>query len=393
MAAPVMTRPGQRQPAPNGKAPIPARPFRTGVQTVDDQPYDVTVTTTASTQALNPQYEVPSTGFLNDIFLLVEGTVTTNSTNSVSYNEDNPFTVLDTVTFTDTNNQPIIGPVGGWDLYVINKYGGYAFQDDPKSSPIYTAVTGTGGTGGSFSFCLRIPIQLVPREGLGSLPNKSASTPFKVKITVAATASIYNQVPSAAPSVRFRMAPVSYWQPQAADAQGNPLAQNPPGVDTTQYWNKTDYTVTAGAISPQLTSSVGFPVRNLIFVLRATSATGSRATGETDFPDPFKVKLEANIMTDRLKSIWKTMIAQNYGYSGATFDAAGAKDNGLYVLPFCLDFYSKPGWESRRGYLPTTDAMRLQALGTVGGSGTHNLSVYTNYVAPGAGSSLAAITS
>jgi hypothetical protein len=373
----------------NKQQPIPARPFRAGVQEVDDQPYDVTVTTTASTQALNPQYEIPSTGFLNDLFVLVEGTTSGNSA-SVTFAANGPFNVIDTITFTDTNNQPIVGPIDGWDLYIINKYGGYAFQDDPRSSPIFTATTGSGGTGGTFAFVLRIPVQLVPREGLGSLPNKSASTPFKVKIIVAATATIYGTGPTAAPSVRVRITPESWWQPQSADVQGNPLAQNPPGVDTTQFWNKTTYTVSAGSISPQLTSSVGFPVRNLLFVLKDNSA--SRSQGESDWPDPFRLKIEANVMIDRLKSLWKARIAQDYGYTGSTFDAAGAKDNGLYVLPFNRDFGPKPGWETRRGYLPTTDAMRLQALGTVGGSGSHTLDVYTNYVAVGPGSSLASIT-
>lgn len=389
MTAPTRTRPAAA-PGDKSKAPVVvARPFRTGVQETDEQPYDVTVTTTASTQALNPQYEVPSTGFLNDLYLYVVGTTAGNSA-ATTFAANGPLNVIDSITFTDTNNQPIIGPIDGWDLAIVNQFGGYAFNDDPKSSPIYSAVTGAGATGGSFAFCIRIPIQLVPREGLGSLPNKSASTPFKVKITVSATATIYGTPPTAAPSVRFRIAPVSWWQPQPADAQGNPLAQNPPGVDTTQFWNRTDYTVPIGSISPQLTSSVGFPVRNLIFVLK--DSTNSRSQGETDWPDPFRVKLEANIVVDRLKAMWQHRMAQDYGYISATLDAANARPNGLYALPFCRDFTHKPGWETRRGYLPTTDAMRLQALGNVLGSGTHTLTVYTNYVAPGPGVSLAAIT-
>jgi hypothetical protein len=390
MATATMTRPVS-QPAASGKqAAVPARPFRTGVQVTDEQPYESTVTTNASTQALNPQWDVPSTGFLNRIDVLVEGTTSGNSAN-VTYAANGPFNVIDTIQFTDSNGQPIIGPIDGWDLYVISKYGGYCFSDDPKQSPIYSAITGTGGTGGSFAFALHIPVELVPREGLGSLPNKSSSTPFKVKITIAATATFYGTPPTAAPAVRIRMVPKSYWQPQATDAQGNPVAQNPPAVDTTQYWTKTPYTISAGSFATQLQSSVGFPVRNMILVLK--DSNGSRSQGESDWPDPLRVQVEANIMVNKLKPLWKHDIAQDYGYTGSTFDAAGAKDNGLYALPFCKDWTGKPGWESRRGYLPTTEAMRLQLQGTIGGSGTHVLDVYTNTVAPGAGSGgLAAIT-
>lgn len=380
-------QPNQNQnPAGNAQA-RPMRPFRTGVQVVDELPYDVTVTPGASTQALNPVYEIPSTGFINLVNMYVVGTTAANAAN-VTFSANGPYNVIDTIQFVDTNNQPIIGPIDGWDLQVINKYGGYNFVDDPRQSPIFSAVTGSGGTGGSFAFCYVIPLELVPRDGLGSLPNKSASTPFKVKVTVAASATIYGTAPTSAPVVRFRMAAESYWQPQAADAQGNPLQQNPPGVDTTQFWNKTSYTVGLGQITPILTASVGFPVRNLVFVLK--DSAGSRAVGETNFPDPFKLKLEANIIVDRNKFIWQQKLARDFGYIGGTFDAAGAKDNGLYALPFNKDFGPKPGWETRRGYLPTTDAMKLQVIGNTLGAGV--LDVYTNYVAPGAGTTLAAIT-
>jgi hypothetical protein len=372
------------------KRTIPARPFRIGAQPTDDRLYDVTVTLTAGTQSLTPQYEVPSTGYLNGVYIVVEA-LGNNTDAVVAYTEDGPFSVIDNITFTDTNNSEIITPMSGWDLYIINKYGGYHFSDDPKVSPTFAAVTGNGADGGDFSFILRIPVELVPRDALGSLPNKSASTPFKVKCTVAATTAVYSTAPNGAGvSVRFRMTPVSYWEPTATDGSGNPVAPNPPGVNTTQYWNRTDYVVNAGAISPQLTSSTGFPIRNLLFVLR--DAEVSRAQGEADWPDPFRMQIQSNTLIDRIKPLWQHRIAQNYGYGGAVGDTAGNKDNGVYVEPYCMDFGPKPGWENRRGYLRTTDGMRLVALGTVLGAGAHTLSVYTNYVGVGAGNSLAQLT-
>lgn len=385
-----MTAPAPAAQKGGDKKPVPLRPFKIGAQVVDDEVYDVTVTTNASTQSLTPLYEIPSTGFLNDVYLYVVGTTSGNSAN-VTYAADGPWCVLDSITFSDTNNAEIVGPITGWDLYVINKYGGYMFSDDPKASPVYAATTGTGGTGGSFAFVLRIPVQLVPRDALGSLPNKSSSTPFKVRTTVSATATIYGTPPTAAPSVRFRYTPVSYWEPTATDGSGNNVANQPPGVNTTQYWNKTDYTVNAGSMSPQLTSSVGFPVRNLVFVLRDSNL--SRTQGETDWPDPFKLQLQSNIIVDRVKALWQHRIAQAYGYTAAVSDTtANAKDPGVYIVPFNDDFGPKPGWENRRAYLRTSDGMRLKALGTIGGSGSHKLTVFTNYVGVGAGTTLAQVT-
>ena len=374
-------------PASGKNAPVAARPFRYGVQHVDEVPFDQTLTTTGSTQQLNV-YEIPSTGFLEYVDVLVEGTTSGNSAN-VTFAANGPWNVIDTIQFVDTNNQPIVGPFDGFQLKLLNKYGGYTFNDDPANNAVYSATTGTGGTGGSFAFGLRVPLELVERDGLGSLPNKSASTPFKIKITIAATATIYGTGPTSAPSVRVRMVPKSYWQPQGADMFGNPLSQNPPAVNTTQYWQQSTFTIVAGNFAQQLSSSIGFPIRNLCFML--TDSNSSRSQGESDWPDPFKLQLEANTIVDRIKKIWQLNIARDYGYSGAVGDAALGKENGVYNEPFCKDFASKPGWETRRGYLVTTDAMRLQARGSIGGSGSHTLSVLANYVAPGAGTNLATI--
>lgn len=373
----------------NSKAPVVLKPFKIGVQDVDDEAYDLSVTLSAANQQnLTPQYEVPSTGFLNGVYVLVEAVAAGNSA-SVAFTANGPFAVLASLTFTDTNNSEILGPITGWDLYVINKWGGYTFSDDPKQSPIYNASTGTGATGGSFTFALRIPLELVPRDALGSMPNKSASTPYKVKTIVAAASDVYSTSPTTMPSVRIRMTPRSYWEPTGTDGSGNAVAPQPPGVNTTQYWNKTDYTVNAGSMSPQLTSSVGFPVRNLIFVLQDNA--GSRSQGEADWPDPFKLQLQSNIIVDRIKKLWWHYLGENYGYTGG-IETAGGKDNGLYVKEFNRDFQPKPGWENRRSYLRTTDGMRMKAIGNIGGAGTHKLSVYTNYVGVGAGTSLAQIT-
>lgn len=389
MTAPVQT---QRQNATRGddkKQKIPLRPFKIGAQDIDDRPYDVTVSLTAGTQSLTPQYEVPATGFLNELEILVQATGS-NTAAAVAFEEDGPFNVIDLLAFTDTNNSEIITPLSGWDLYIVNKFGGYGFSDDAKESPVYSVTTGAVATGGSFAFVLRIPVELVPRDALGSLPNKSASTPFKVRITVAANSTVYSTPPDGSTSVRFRINPRSYWEPTATDGSGNPVAPNPPGVNTTQFWNKSDYTVAAGSFSLQLTSSTGFPVRNLIFVLR--DSDGSRSQGESDFPDPLRMQVQSNTTVDVLKLIWQDRLARWYGYTGAVGDTAGNKDNGVYVLPYCRDFWPKPGWENRRSYLRTSDGMRLTLLGTIGGTGTHTMTVLTNYVGVAAGATLAQLT-
>src|SRR3954451_8349233 len=114
-----MTAPASAPAKGGDKKPVPLRPFKIGAQQTDDEVYDSTLTTNASTQRF-PLYNVPSTAFLNDIYMLVEA-VTAGNSATVAFKADGPFNILDTVKFTDTNNAEIITPITGWELYVINK--------------------------------------------------------------------------------------------------------------------------------------------------------------------------------------------------------------------------------------------------------------------------------
>jgi hypothetical protein len=372
------------------------------VQSVDEIDYDDSRAMTASTQDL-PVLNVPPAGFLQDVYLLSEGTVAGNAVVTVAVAEDFPWRVIDTITFEDVNNAPIVGPITGWDLYVINKFGGYTFNDDPRFSPVYRLDTlgGTNATASSWAFVLRIPVELVKRDSLGSLPNKSGTAMFKVRIRLAASGSVYTTPPTTLPTVRTRIQQANWWEPDATDLKGRPLAQNPPAVQTTQYWSKVDYTVNAGSLR-QKYDRVGYLIRNLIHVLR--DSTGTRSGGETDFPDPFTLRVEGNNQIVRNKSVWLQRMSNN-GYIGAAggnvaaartgvadnytgtlaIITTPAKDNGVYVEPYCLDFAHKPGYETRRGYLATSSAARIEAQGTIGGAGAHTFTVLTNDVAPANG--------
>lgn len=386
---------------PNGavkdKPRVALRPFRTGVQPTTDEPWERTVTLTAATQNLD-QYPVPATAYLCNIYILAECTVTANTATATGTGavgvlaEDAPYILFDTITFTDTGNTAILGPITGYDLYVINKFGCYAFEDDPEfNADLFTATTNataSSSAAGSFSFLFKIPVEFVRRDALGSLPNKSNSTPFKVKSTISAISAIYINSATPGGSVRIRMMPESYWQPTGDDGSGNPVDERPPAMNTTQYWDVTPYEITT-TLQEDLRNSVGYPVRMLIFGLEAA---GVRSTGETDFPDDFTLQLQATKIIDTLpKKFWKKFVTEQYRL-GIAGDATGQKDNGIYPWPFCVDFGRGPGAETRRGYLRTTPGMRLKAKGSVGGSGAHTWKVWTNYIGVARGATLASIT-
>ena len=375
MTAPTM--PPQQQ---QGKGkPIIRRPFVAGTRRVDKSTYDESKVLTTSTQDRRT-YECDPNGFLRGAYILVT-CVTAGNAAATSFSANGPFNVIDTITFNDTNNKPLMGPMTGWDLMVAVKYGGYAFQDDPKLSPIYSATTGAGATGGSFTFVLLVPVEIVQRDGLGSLPNKSASATFDISIRLSASTIPYTVAPTTPGTVRVRIQQFGWMDPNGADMKGNPVAQNPPGVQTTQYWSKQTYAVNSGAVNFRLQGIDSYD-RNLIFIL---DAAGSRTTGDADFPDPFTFLYETSLPIQRIKDIWRHMIGSDFGYNGTTPDVGGARDYGVYPEAYCKDFTGKPGNETRLGYLPVSSSTTLNISGNVGGAGAHTFTVLVNKIVPANG--------
>lgn len=379
MATATASAPATKGADAKSAAPMASRPFIVGTREVDKSIYDQTRTTTTTTQRLDT-YELDTDGFTSALYILVEGTTAANAA-TVTFAADGPFNALDTVQFSDTSNKAILGPMGGHDLYEIIKYGGYCFSDDAKESPIYAATTGSGATGGSFTFVLRLPIEIVHRDALGALLNKSASAVYKLDLTLAATATIYGTPPTSAPSVRTRIQQFGWMDPNATDIRGNQVSQAPPALNTVQFWDKQTYTVNSGAINLKLNTFSGL-VRNLIFEQRDENQ--SRQQGDSEFPDPFTFQYETSLPVQRIRNIWRHKIGEDFGYKNAV-ETAGGRDYGVYPLPYNKDFGLKPGAESRFGYLPVSSATSLMAKGTIGGSGANSLNVFVNYVVPANG--------
>jgi hypothetical protein len=178
VTAPTMSRPAPSKAAgAKGQAQAPQfrRPFVVGTRRVDKSTYDNTKTMTAGQQAM-PQHELDANGFLSGVYVLVETSAasSTGAGTSVAFNADAPPNAIADIQLLDVNSKPIIGAsITGYDLYIINKYGGYAFSEDAKQSPVFVATTGTGTAAGNFAFILRLPVELVQRNALGALNNKN----------------------------------------------------------------------------------------------------------------------------------------------------------------------------------------------------------------------------
>lgn len=380
----TMTRPqGGAKPNPKAQAAAPPpRPFRAGTQSMEDAQYDQSITLTASTKKMTP-FTLNGDGFLRGIWCLFE-MVTSGNAATVTFAQNGPQNVIDTVQFLDTSKRPIFGPFDGYTWFVINKFGGYFNNNDPRNDTIFSTTTGAGGTGGSFTFLLYLPIEAVSRDGMGALVNKNTAVPYELDLTVSASATPYGTAPTTPGTMRVRMVQDNWWEPKTTDPKGHPLAPKPPAINSTQFWASNNYTVQAGNVpGQQLSTGLGYPIRNLHFML--LDASNSRAQGDADWPDPVTLTVEKNQLFIRAKKIWQTRICRAYDLRSVTNDTANGLENGIYPVWFNQDFAAQPGMELRNGYLITRGGQNLLFTGTIGGSGAHQLFTIVNWMAPANG--------
>lgn len=369
-------------PAKTAQAPVRPRSFLVGTQrVVEGGDYDSTYVMTNAQQAV--PWALQATGWLRGLFLLCEATGLTAGTITA----DAPYSAFASIELDDVNNEAIFGPFDGYTAMLTNKYGGYVFADDPSTNAIF-ALSGTTSTN-NFTFMLYIPLEIVARDPIGPVASVNNTASLTLKMQLNATTATFT-TPTGVLSMRIRGTQSFYWEPRKADKQGRPISPEPPASGTTQYWTQGSVAVAgAGVINQQLITGLGYPFRNYLFMLR--DATGSRANGETNWPDPLiGLKFEANMLLSTLaKKLWQAFIAHSYGYMSATADVRGAgimagKENGVYAYSWAKDFaFDKPGSETRRSYLVTSPGSNFIFNGNVGGAG--NLYSIVNYVAPGGG--------
>jgi len=360
-----------------------SRSFLVGTQMVyEGGDYDQTISSGVGSFAATPlpPWQLQSTGWLARLRFLF----TYTSTAGTGVTADGPFNFIGTVQLNDVNNEAIFGPFNGYVWFVINKYGGYYFDDDPATTAAYSA-SGTAGT-----FILTIPLEIVSRDPIGPVASVNNTASLTV-LLVTNTASTALTGALTASSLRVRGMQEFYWEPRKQDKQGRNIAGQPPANGTTQYWTQGSFPVPAGTINSQLITGLGYPFREYLFLLYDSG--GTRATGEADWPDPLQgLKFEANfLLTQYNKAQWIHDQSQSMGYPAATADTRGAgtipgKENGLYPLFFNKDFFLRaPGGETRRTYLVTSPGSNFIINGAFGGAGTHTLYSIVNYVAPGGG--------
>ena len=348
---------------PSAQAAPVLAPFRAGTQPTY-KPSGYTQTNTLTTTAIElPDYQIGPTNLLRGIDIEVTGTTSGNSA-TVAFNGDMPLGVLSTVNFQDSGGNSIVGSFDSYTLNKAMKYGGYAggTRGDARNSVVYSAVTGSGGTGGSFNLVLRIPVEFIARTGAGSLVNQTTQSPLVLSLTLTTEALVYSTSPTSAPSVVVTVDLLGYWR--GSNSAANPA---PKAAGSTQYWNRSSIQALNGAAdfyAPQV--GLGKLIRTFVWINYATGAARSTA----DFPSPLTVNYKGNLLFNRTKNQWQHEMSRWFGLTGATADTGPGLDTGVFVHPFATDFDQGVGAELMLSYLSTEVGDAIEFIGSWNASST-----------------------
>lgn len=334
---------------------------------------DVTRQITANQQDLGV-FDIPAYGFLRYIWLFVQATG--GAGGGAVAHEDAPFNILQNLALTEPNGAPIVQLSNGYQLYLANKYGGYNPGEtcDPRAWRSFSAPDADG----DFSFAIRVPVEVGPRDALGALANQDSAGQFKLRLALAGASTVYTTEPlTTLPTVRIRSY-IECWDQPEAGAAGMANQVNPPAPGTTSFWTvQSGVSVPSGQFNVELKRKGNF-LRNVILVLRDTAGTATRLDAETLWPDETRFERDAFPARYYQDDYWIDLMVQRTGLRAAN-EAVGGLDNGVRFHDYMHEFDGYLGRETRDLWQPTRGSSRLEFVGNFGGAAT--LDIITNDVA------------
>jgi len=267
----------------------------------------------------------------------------------------------------------------GFHAAMIQKYGFYRNQNDPRLDPNFT-VSGSWAT-----FGVRMPFELDLRDGLGALPNKDAAAPFSLLLTLNTLTNVFGSGQGTSPTLTVEAWLEAYDQPPTT-LNGQPVQTTPPNMNTLQRWTEQNITMSTGQFDARV-RKLGNYLRMLLPIMKNSSSVriGGLAGGtaaslaSTNFADPVQIVLDEDVKDNISLADWYRRIWEVYGYGqifpgtattvssgtsgtaaavGATpnqgQDTAGGLDTGVFPIPYFCD--TRDITENVNFYLPTIES-------------------------------------
>ncbi len=342
------------------------------------------------TAGASDQIQLQTNSFLENLVLDFSLTTSGNAA-TVAFAEDAPWSVIQSIELSDPANQAIITPISGYGLYLLNKY----LPDtdcffDPQMDPNYSAVTGAGATGGSFSFRLVVPVEHRKRDALGAVNNSAANQRYLLTLNVIQSfSSLYSTAPTTEATTLNLNITQAYWTSPPAtvttSAGSSPVSQTPAGLGTVGFVRYETHSDVSGGGNPQIQlSNVGDYLSSIIFVLR--SSTGARDSA--DWPAVFNWWVNGFQVFALPTNYFVRQLARFYGYTAA-IGTPGGLDTGVFPLYQLYSLFDRrENFGPANQYLATDATTKLQILGSTWGASAGKLEVFTRAIRPVSGAAL-----
>jgi hypothetical protein len=300
---------------------------------------------------------LPATGFVRKIALFFTVNFQCASAGAVVAG-DSPWNAIANVSLTDATGQPILQPVSGYNLYLINKYFSSGTIDtnmprawgNPMVGPEYTySATGTSGTA---VFRLDLDLEIDSTTGYGCIPNLDSNASLQLKIDVAPYTNLFAGTGVTASTVSV-VVDQHYWAPVGSSTGGVPNSTSPVGFGDfieTRYENQS---ATAGSENTLPLSNKGGLIQGVIAVSRAAGV-------RTAFTPNTNIGLvyDNNAVDEGIKlEAHYDLLRRTYGYIGADLTTSYAPltpgtlpglDRGVMVWNFGSYQTNRDTWLSTR---------------------------------------------
>lgn len=301
--------------------------------------------------------QLPATGWVRKISLNFTATFTAASGGAVVAG-DGPFNLISNITLTDATGQPIVQPVSGFNLYLINKYlpAGEINTNMPRAygnphlGPEF-AYSGSG-TSGAAAFRLDLELEQDYNTGYGCIPNLDSNASLQLKIDVAAYNVAFTGTTPSAATVSVT-ADQHYWAPVGSTLGGVPVNAMPVGSGDYLETRYETQPVSAAAENTVAVTNRGGLIKGIIAVSRAAGVRTAVTAGSN-----LGLVLDNNAIDEGITlESHNDTVRRAYGYYGAdlttayTPATAGIQvglDRGVVVWPFFALSGGRDSWLSTR---------------------------------------------
>jgi hypothetical protein len=345
-AAPVRDGQGPAASPPAQAAPVVPFP-QASHRGIEEGP-TIVKTPAAAAQQEGP-IPIPAQGFLRSLLLTI--TPSGGVAGEAEVAGDFPWNCLNLVRLQDTNGAPLC-ELSGYNLMLMNTYGGFSGCPDPRNDPDFTKTVVAP------SFAVRIPVEIAP-TGLGSLANQSSSASYKLTIIVASQTEIWKKITGiTAPALTIKTFCEFWTLPAAMDMLNRKQQRTPPFHGTAQYFTQQmNNSLNKGQNGTKI-SRVGSLIRTLAFVTRAS---GIRTNAV--FPDPWTMNWDSRLLQVASARVLRKWMREYVSQ-------LSERDTGVYVWGFSFGQQRLFGANEINSWLPTVTATRLELVGSSEEAGT-----------------------